>query len=198
MIRVQIFIFLIHFCTLVSTQRDATADDVKLRYFVKIRGIKCESFDNATAYPTICFAKAYSRKVTAINFGYSILKPLKKNLYVEISCNYRYGNVYREVISTKPLNWCSTVETVKLNPVMKLFINSMDTGMSKIIHKCPYEGNENFYNITIDQDKARKISIFPEGYYKFSIKTFSNVNQPIIFWHIFMEINSPLKDSFGR
>ena len=78
-------------------------------YLSRFRSIECEA-DNYTTSVGYCYIKAVSRHVTTLNVLLKNLKPSYKPLYVQMILYYRYGNIYREVIDTKRIEWCGIME----------------------------------------------------------------------------------------
>jgi hypothetical protein len=164
----RLFIFLIFLLFLISSstsQRPPTKEDKNLPYSFKFRAVECENFDNSTAILTFCNVKSFSRTFITLNFGYEIFKPLN-SLYVQLIALYRYGNIYREIVDTKVVDFCGAMSGTDFNPFMKMIFDIISKSIPKLFHKCPYEGKEGFYNITMDQETGKKWSIFPEGQYK--------------------------------
>jgi len=71
----------------------------------KFRSIACQA-DNFTAVIVYCYIKAVRMK---------LLKVLDKTFYVQLILFYRYGLIYRKVIDTKVIEWCSVMDVRKYN-----------------------------------------------------------------------------------
>ena len=108
--------------------------------------ISCES-DNQTVLTKYCFLKPYSRYVVTINVGFQILVPLKKPFYSQILVYYRYGTIFRQAIDTKQNEWCSFMDGTAINPLIKLVSTFINETFPQLYHKCPYEGELNFFNL---------------------------------------------------
>lgn len=171
-------------------------EDKHSKYGTKFRGIECSSFDNNTACFKFCFIKSYSRTMTSLNFGIKAEKKVK-SIFVQLVANFRYGNIYREIIDTKQINWCQTMEGADTNPFFKLVMDIIRQSIPGLFHKCPYEGTMEFYNITIDDEIAMKTSIFPEGQYKYNVTIYEKSNKLLLMLVVFTEVKSPVKNSFG-
>lgn len=148
-----------------SSQRPATKEDKNSIYFTKFRSVKCENFDNSSAILSFCFVKPISRTVTSLNFGLEIFKPLN-SFFLRLIANFRYGNIYREIVDTKIVDFCGAMSGTEFNPFLKMSIEIISQSIPNLFHKCPYVGKNEFYNITIDNEISRKWSIFPNGQYK--------------------------------
>lgn len=153
------------FIFLTFSQRPAIEQDKNAIYYTKFRDIKCESFDNSTGVMTFCFIKALSRTKSTLNFGYELFKPLN-SFYIQVVASYRYGNIYREIVDTKVVDFCSAMSGSDYNLFLKLIIDMVSASIPNLFHKCPYEGRANYYNITLDIEISKKWSIFPDGQYK--------------------------------
>ncbi|KAL7013682.1 hypothetical protein ACKWTF_015525 [Chironomus riparius] len=187
------FYFLIHPSI---SQRPMKPEDKFSKYGTKFRGIECSSFDNSTAYFKFCYIKSYSRTMTTLNFGIQPQKKLKA-LFVQLIANFRYGNIYREVVDTKQINWCQIMDGADYNLFFKLILDIIRKSIPELFHKCPYEGIMKFKNITIDDEMGMKASIFPEGQYKYNVTIYERSSKMILMMVVFTEVKSPLKNSFG-
>lgn len=78
----------------------------------RFKSVKCKT-DNETMILKYCNIKAYSRKIVVFNLGVKILKTLKRPIYIQTVLNYRYGNIFRPVITMSKQEWCGTM--VKFN-----------------------------------------------------------------------------------
>ncbi|KAL7013681.1 hypothetical protein ACKWTF_015524 [Chironomus riparius] len=166
------------------------------RYSVRFRGIECLSMDNSTAYFTFCFVKSYSRTATTINFGINTQKKMK-SIFVQLVASFRYGNIYREIVDTKLINWCQVMAGADYNLFMKLILDMIRPSVPGLFHKCPYEGLMEFKNVTMDVEIAKKISIFPEGQYRVNTTIHNGPDKIILALITYSEIKSPIKTSFG-
>ena len=133
-----------------------------------------------------------------LNVVESIVKPLKKPFYAILFYHilfYRYGNIYREVIDTKKREWCAIMDGGQTHPFVSLVIAQIKGSAPKLFRKCPYLGDYNLYNITVDEEKA--FDLFPQGFYK--TKTMlSNLTENLVFqMDLLFEIKSHLKESMG-
>lgn len=194
-----LLIVLIVKITLIAAQRPMTKEEAKNeKYATKFRAVQCYSHDNSSAYFTFCYIKAYSRKFSTLNFGIRGLKDWDKpDFYVRIIAYYRYGNIYREIIDSKTIDWCKIIDGIDSNPFIKFEIEIFRKSAPKIFQKCPYEQPIEFYNLTIDDEVAKKLQIFPEGQYKYLLKMSPYPDKTILELTFFTETRSPDKKSFG-
>jgi Protein of unknown function (DUF1091) len=191
------FLIILIFLNSVTCQRSATEKDKQAKYVFRFRAADCKSYDNYTMAFKYCYVKAVSRKVTTLNFGYEYAKPMY-NFYVQVIINYRYGNIYREIGNTKLMDWCPMMKNSNMNPILNMIVDICGNELKKVLHQCPYEGVNEFKNITMSTDVGRKFSIFPEGFYKYEMKWFHKNKQIFSEMNVHVEVNSPLKESFGR
>ena len=161
---------------------------------VRFRSVKC-SFDNYTVLLKGCYLKAYSRRLVTLNLYGSFGKPLKKPCYFQFILFYRYGNIYREVIDSKKREWCAIMDGVQTHPYINLLIAQLKDSAPKLFHKCPYIGEHNLYNISVNEDKA--FDLFPQGYYKIKVLTHNSSNILVFQMDLHFEIKSVLKESMG-
>ncbi|XP_070507825.1 uncharacterized protein [Chironomus tepperi] len=163
-------------------------------YASRFRSIECKA-DNYTTSVEYCYIKAVSRSVTTLNIHLKNLRPSYKPLYVHMILYYRYGNIYREVINTKRIEWCSMMEGFSAHLFLVQTIQQIKEFADKAIHKCPYDLDIEVKNLTIDDTKG--MDIFPEGTYKL---TWISQNKTLhILWsfNVTVQLKSPLKESMG-
>ena len=196
MILIKNFIIIFTLFLPLNCQRPMKPGEDLSRYNVRFRGIECLNMDNSTAYFTFCSVKSYSRTVTAMNFGVKFQKKLK-SIFVHLVASFRYGNIYREIVDTKLINWCQIMAGADYNLFLKLILDMMRPSVPGLFHKCPYEGLMEFHNITLDVEMAKKISIFPEGQYKVNTSISDGPDRVVLVLITFSEIKSPIKTSFG-
>jgi Protein of unknown function (DUF1091) len=177
-------------------QRNYQASDANLKYLVKFKGIKCENFDNTSVAFIACYVKPVSRTVGTLNLEFDVLKSLDQGLHVQLIYYYRYGTIFREIMKTKPIDWCQAMKAANINPLFKFIHAMLGDKLKRLLHPCPFFGNFKFYNVTIDQKATKEISIFPEGMYKLDVKIFM---KEFMFVNVMAraEVSSPLKKSFG-
>lgn len=178
-----------------SSQRPLLPNEKNVKYTSKFFAVTCSSTDNSTAYFTFCYAKSYSRTISTLNFGVQILKSF--NLLVQITASYRYGNIYREVMDTKLIDWCSVMNGINSNLFLKFILDIIRDSIPKLFQKCPYQGLIEYRNITINDEITKKISIFPEGQYNYNITIADKPRRILLVLTAFVEVKSPLKNSFG-
>lgn len=157
--------------------------------------IKCR-IDNSSARLKYCHLKAYSRTYVTLNIGFSIFKPIKNFLYVEVSCSYRYGNIYREVFRTPRLEWCGIMSGAASNPIISNALNTLEGNIASLVHKCPYQGEFDLQNISGHHEKDSANSMMWEGNYKTEIFIYHKEKE-VLFVDVRDYIKSKLKDSFG-
>lgn len=173
-----------------------TKCDRKLQVFrdgTRFNSIECEA-DNYSTIVNLCNVKAISRRVTTINLHLKNLRPCYKPIYVQMILYYRYGNIYREVIDTKRIEWCEIMDGLTGHLFLMQTITQIQQSAGNAIHKCPYEADVEVKNLTLDD--AKRFDIFPEGTYKFSWLSF---NKTSLLWrfNVTVQIKSPLKESMG-
>ena len=184
-------LFFYHFIEIQSKSED------NFQYFgVKFKSVKCQS-DNLTVYTKYCYLKAVSRKIVTFNLGVKLLVLLKKPFYGHGVVFYRYGTIFRQIIDVKKLEFCSILDGSDTNPFVKLMIVMLKIQAPHLIHKCPFNGDWDLRNFTVDSNLMDKVSmLFPEGTYRLDISAF--INEKISFnFSGTADVKSPLKESFG-
>ena len=131
-----------------------------------------------------------------MNFGLNVGRKVN-TIFIQLVASFRYGNIYREVVDTKQINWCQIMDGSDYNLFLKLILDIIRPSVPGLFHKCPYEGLMEFRNITLDTETAKKVTLFPEGQYKFNVTIFDKPNRLVLVIAAFTEIKSPLKSSFG-
>ncbi|CAG9811658.1 unnamed protein product [Chironomus riparius] len=161
---------------------------------VRFRSAKC-STDNNSVLLHGCYLKAYTRRIVTLNLVGSVVKPIKRPMHFQFILHYRYGTIYREVIDTKKREWCSIMDGMQTHMYIMLIIRQLKESAPKLFHKCPYQGDYQLYNITVDESKA--FDMFPQGYYKLKVVVFNSTDDMVFKIDLLFEIKSPFKDSIG-
>ena len=130
------------FCV-VSAAKKSDNYDFGTRY----TGIWC-TVDNKTVSLKFCYLKAYSRRVVTGNIGVTFLRPLIKPTLVEMIYSYRYGTIYREVIHSPKIDWCTFMESGSTNPFILSVTNEFRDSAPNLFQKCPFTGDLDLINIT--------------------------------------------------
>lgn len=162
---------------------------------VRFRSVKCTG-DNKTIFVKYCNLKAVSRKIVTLNVGLKYLVPYMKPLYAKSVFYYRYGTIFREILKTE-VESCSAFEGAQINPASKVLIDMFRSRSPHLIHSCPYYGDWDLKNFTMDLDLINKTSmVVPEGIYKTDFALYINGSITYNFTGT-IEVKSPLKESFG-
>lgn len=123
------------------------------------------------------------------------LKPSERPIWVQMILYYRYGNIYREVINTKLIDWCVIMDGVTGHLFLMQTIRQIKSFVRKNIHKCPYGEDIELKNITLDDGKG--FDVFPEGIYKSSWITRNKTMDIIWRFNASIHVRSPIKESMG-
>jgi len=161
----------------------------------RFKSVRCEA-DNITVILKYCYLKAISRRIVTFNFGVKVLIPHTKPFYVQSILNYRYGTIFRQVIDSKQIEWCGFMSGSDVHPYFKLTIDQLRKSAPDLFHKCPYEGEIDIYNITVNELYKDAAFYFPEGIYRLDMLIFRNESQTFKIIIIY-EVKSPLKETFG-
>ena len=126
------------------------------RYLLRPKNIHCEG-DNETVLIKYCSIRAYSRLLVTTSLGVKILSPLTKPFYIQLIIKYRYGIIYHQVIDTKQIEWCSVMDGSDTNPLIKMLNNLLKEVVPHLFKKCPYEGELDFVNFTVNNGEISDI-----------------------------------------
>lgn len=186
-----IFAFIIR-----NTHEIQSKNGENFTYGLRFKSLKCES-DNKTILTKYCFLKPISRKIVTFNLGMKFLIPLTKPFYLHCILYYRYGTIFRQIIDLHDFNFCAIFDSIDVNPLLKLMIEMVKSKAPTLIHKCPYSGEFDLRNFTVDLDLIDKTTMmFPEGVYRADVLTIINGNV-VYKTSTTVEAKSPLKETFG-
>lgn len=165
-------------------------------FAIRFKSVKCRS-DNKSVITKYCYLKALSRKIVTLNLGLNFLIPHKKPYFVQGILYYRYGTIFRQAVDTKKVEICGIIDGVDTNPLVRLLVNIVKYKAPNLVHKCPYTGDFDLKNFTLNMDLFDRASmLFPEGTYRYDYSSFFN-NSITFNLSVTIEIKSPLKESFG-
>ena len=189
-----LIIFVLIFQLFIETQ--SKGEDKFNMFGFRFKSVKCKS-DNKTIITKYCYMKAVSRKIVTFNVGVKLLVPYKKPFYCHGLAFYRYGTIFRQIIELEKREMCSLIEGAAQNPLGKLLFDVIVRRAPKLIHKCPFSGDWDLRNFTIDLDLVDKVTMMTsQGTYRLDLSYF--LNNSSTFNITFMaDIMSPMKESFG-
>ena len=177
-------------------ETESKAEDNFKNYRIRFKSVKCQS-DNKTILTKYCYLKPVSRNVVTFNFGIKLLVPYTRPIFGHIIIYYRYGTIFRQIIDTKRLEGCAIFDGADTNPLIRIIIDMIKTKAPNLIHNCPYEGDWELKNFTLNMDIVDKTTmLFPEGIYRLDLFIFFNDSSTFNFSGS-SEVRSPLKESFG-
>jgi Protein of unknown function (DUF1091) len=140
----------------------------------RFRAVECIG-DNETISFDYCNVKAFSKISTVVNIAFNFLKEVQKPFYIQIIYSYRFGNIYRSMIDSKPIEFCAIMSGFSTNPILKLVTDQLLQAVPNVLHKCPYEkGPMVIQNLTTLNELS---NIFPRGLYRFELKLFKNTKE---------------------
>ncbi|CAO1332432.1 unnamed protein product [Diamesa hyperborea] len=157
----------------------------------RFTSVVCTVFNNDTINDHFCHVKAYSRSYSTLNFGGLVTKKLTV-IGVDMKVEYKYGTVFREVISPPPIEWCSFQQNS--NVFFSMIVDLVKDSAPSLIHSCPYYGRIDVYNLTINVNNF--LSVFSQGDYRVTVAFLDN---KIDMFKLVFGINnkSAIKSSFG-
>lgn len=164
-------------------------------YAFRLKSIKCQA-DNVTLIFKYCYLKAYSRKLVTANIGNKFLVPYN-HFYFQFIFYYRYGTIFRMIVDSKQHEWCELMRHEITNPVIKYVFDGLKGTMAAAFKKCPFTGELDFYNVTIDSNiLGQESMIVPQGTYRVQVLLTTNNTQTAKV-SVEIDVKSPHKDSFG-
>jgi hypothetical protein len=89
------------------------------------------------------------------------------------------------------------MENSGYNLFMKMCLDMIRESVPNLFHKCPYDGHNEYFNISLNSAMGFSFSIFPEGQYKYVVTISTEPDKPLMVLSVFTEVKSPLKESFG-
>ncbi|CRK93538.1 CLUMA_CG007071, isoform A [Clunio marinus] len=132
---------------------------------IEMKSLKCEGVKDFYFPNMTCYAKPFNRTTYTFTVYVKFKKPLEV-YYEPLLLEYRYGNIFREIIKSPQFNWCSFENNT--NPIVKLYYRTLKLSDEKLIRKCPIHELD---------DKSVVIStvafpdIFPRGDYRFLLES---------------------------
>lgn len=145
-------------CWPIFTSLLLAVNDVEFQkiYFISVR---CNCSEQFIHQNYSCFAKSYNRTFSTMNVIVTTKMPLS-NIFVrdfvkfkllrlihnaqgEVKLLFRYGLVFREVISTPRMDWCKvtiqdqTRQSLE-NRVIFAMVKFLKASYPQAIHECPY------------------------------------------------------------
>ncbi|CAO1330774.1 unnamed protein product [Diamesa tonsa] len=159
---------------------------------IRFTSLSCLIVDPIVIIDLNCSVKAYSRTHSTANFGLTITKNLMK-IMIKIMLEYKYGTIFREVLSPPAIEWCSYKQGS--NVFYTMVVDLIKDSAPGLIHKCPYFGQVVVQNMTFNVNKF--LTVFSQGDYRVTIR-FSEGSKTDLFRLIFgINNKSAVKSSFG-
>ena len=187
---------LILFILIIKIIQTAKSREPPPKFLVRPNKIYCET-DNKTVLTEYCYLKPYSRYLVTVNIGFGFLISITKPIYTQLLLFYRYGTIFRQIIDTKQIEWCSFMEGSATNPLITAWMGLLNQSMPHVFHECPYEGKLELSNFSLTGNTLKEDSgVFPQGYYRL-VLTFSKKDNVFIKVRLEGENTSTLKESFG-
>jgi Protein of unknown function (DUF1091) len=127
---------------------------------------------------------------------------------------YKYGTIYRPVVSTPSVEFCELMSGKSNNPMFDLVIAVIKDSVPSLFHACPYklsiidvllcschfnnrynfQGSLAYRNITMANNKF--FSIWPSGDYRVHFVISNDDDENILSLTFYMSVKSPDKNSF--
>ncbi|CRK93536.1 CLUMA_CG007069, isoform A [Clunio marinus] len=129
-----------------------------------MKSLKCKVVKDLY-YPNMtCYAKPYNRTTSMFTVYVKFKKPLD-DFSAKLLFEYRYCNIYREIIKSPKFNWCSKATNTNTNtkanntnPLVKIYYRTLKLSDEILVRKCPI--NEfNDKNIVMSTDAFPDIAL---------------------------------------
>lgn len=127
--------------------------------FVHFKSLKCVGSEKFVHSNLTCFAKSYSRNLSTINFQIIFKMPINELIVscailsthleilkssflctkIESTLLFKYGTIYRQVMTIPKLDYCQYIKvTAKENMLMYQLVRIIKAADPTIVHDCPY------------------------------------------------------------
>lgn len=159
---------------------------------VRLKSAKCINNSTERHVINLCKIKV-TRNSSFFLFNVTIKSPIDKPLFVKVTVFYKYGLIYRQIISVPEFEACFMMKNLQnTHPFMRAAFDSLGETIKPFLRGCPYQGR---YDLSLYLNAAEFPSIFPSGMYKIVTHTRTPDNKfiEVIFQ---MEIVSSIKTSF--
>jgi hypothetical protein len=177
-------VVLLSLLTLVYSQTFITTTDKNMNMSISLQAAECESLDHKIAYFTFCYVKVYADTFQTLNFG--VYANDVDQVYIRLIGLFNLDNRYRKIIDTKSVNWCEIMQNAHDNMFLNMILRMVQNSSSNLIHKCPYDGHNEYYNITLNYDMpATSLAV---GQYKFIVLLSKQPQEPVLTITVFIEI----------
>ncbi|CRK93535.1 CLUMA_CG007068, isoform A [Clunio marinus] len=180
-------------CTILLTISFGFSSELNGKPFqrIEIKRVECKGLQDFY-YPNMtCYAKPYNRTT----YTHTVYVKFKKHLevyYVKLLFEYRYGNIYREIVKSPKFNWCSIVDNT--NPIVKFFYKTLRLSGENLVTKCPINELDS-KNVVISTDAFP--DIFPRGYYRATVEHLDKNNESFLNITAIVSLRSSDTTTFG-
>lgn len=173
------------------------------------RGVFCNLSEKYIFPNYTSRSKSYNRTFSSTTILATAREPIY-DIFLQISYDYKYGNIYREVLKTPSFDFCEVVRAGSRNPLVAQMvpIPKYRNNMDDLLHECPYEvriiSSEYLIGSTFSQyfrlrDYSPQIKymqiIWPSGDYRirYGLKT---KGEFLGLCRVFMTMTTPDKNNF--
>jgi hypothetical protein len=144
----------------------------------RYKAVKCAA-DSRYAVVKVCNVKAYSRRVSSINFDVDFLKPLDRPFYFRALFQLRTGQKYHTLVDTKNIEVCSVVDGNEPNKLVEYIVSTFKYYAPNLFHKCPYtniKGNNVslLSDVVPENDNFDPAQWVPPGIHRYDIFLLKN------------------------
>jgi len=126
-------------------------------------------------------------KSTGISVGFTFKQKISKPFYMQMTAKVKSGKTFTDVFKTDKMEWCSMMLEGASNPVIKMALDQVRPLAPKMFSKCPYEGDFDIRNITLDNVVIPAANVIYKVYSKAS-----NGDKALIDMSITMEVGNKM------
>lgn len=126
----------------------------------RFKSIFCNN--NATDYMKfhVCKVKV-TRYNSSLEISVNMIKPLVAPLNVHVIILYKYGQIYRQILSVPQIEACWVMKNLnEAHPIIKSSFEVLGESIKPFLKGCPYFGT---YNVSLFCDPLQIPSLLPSG-----------------------------------
>jgi hypothetical protein len=171
----------------------SSADNDADELGIKFKKVQCWA-DNKLVSLHHCYIKNYSPEVASLNIAGKSLKPIDKPIDIHVIVSIGMGPMFYPVINYK-LEWCAIMSGETKHIVVSMITAVVQEAMPGLLHECPYSGEYEVKNFTLDESLNLAASQFvPSGNYKVELNVMKDVRK-IVNVELVVEVKSSLTDN---
>ncbi|KAG5669263.1 hypothetical protein PVAND_017154 [Polypedilum vanderplanki] len=163
-------------------------NEIKEEFGIKFTKIDCKSDDVWVSLHHCLITES-----SALDIAGKSLKSITKPIDVHVILSIKLGPILYPIIDYK-LEWCAIMSGEEKNMVVSLAIALVRDSMPSLFHECPYSGEYEVKNFTLDETMNTAVSQFvPSGKYKLEVSVIKD-EKSIVKVGLNMEVKSSLNN----